>query len=73
MNDLNLVVKYTVAGDSRVHVKGAARIKVDGRGGLTLYDPESGRSEQVELGQLQSLKIQALRPAWDCQPRLAIC
>ena len=59
MKDINLLVSFTVAGDSRVHVKGAARLKVD-RGGLTLYDAQTGESEQVILGCLQSLSIQAL-------------
>jgi hypothetical protein len=53
----NLVVMFTVAGDSRLHVKGAARIKLDGRGGLTLYDADNGQVECVTLGCLESLTI----------------
>jgi hypothetical protein len=56
----NLVVTFTVAGDSRVHIKGASRIKVDGRGGLTLYDAEDRESELVNLGCLQSLTIRTV-------------
>jgi hypothetical protein len=55
-----LLVTFTVNGDSRVHVKGAARIKVDGRGGLTLYDAQSGAPELVSLGCLQTLTIRTL-------------
>lgn len=53
----NLVVMFTLAGDSRLHVKGATRIKLDGRGGLTLYDAENGQAECVNLGCLESLTI----------------
>ena len=56
----NLVVTFTVAGDSRVHVRGAARIKVDGRGGLTLFDSEKGSPELVSLGSIQSFTICSL-------------
>ena len=56
----NLVVTFTVAGDSRVHVRGAARIKVDGRGGLTLFDSEKGSQELVSLGSIQSFTICSL-------------
>ena len=56
----NLVLTFTLTGDSRVHVKGAARIKVDGRGGLTLFDVEEGRSEIVSLGRLRSLTIESV-------------
>jgi hypothetical protein len=59
MTSPNLVLTFTLAGDSRVHVRGAARIKVDGRGGLTLYDTEKG-NESVSLGSVQSLTIQSL-------------
>jgi hypothetical protein len=42
MDNLNLVVKFMLAGDAQLHVKGAARIKVDGRGGLLLYGAQGG-------------------------------
>ena len=32
MDNLNLVVKFMLAGDGLLQVKGATRIKVDGRG-----------------------------------------
>ena len=58
MDNLNLVVKFTVAGDSRLQVKSASRIKVDGRGGLLLYDAQSGGVETIELGALKSFCLQ---------------
>jgi hypothetical protein len=58
MDNLNLVVKFTVAGDSRLQVKSASRIKVDGRGGLLLYDAQGGGVETIELGALKSFGLQ---------------
>ena len=42
-------------------MKGAARIKVDGRGGLLLYDAQGGSVETIELGALQSLCLHTVR------------
>ena len=67
MTPTNLVLTFTLAGDSRVHVRGAARIKVDGRGGLTLFGAENGCAELVSLVRLRSLTIQAA-PALNAQP-----
>jgi hypothetical protein len=60
MTSPQLLVTFKVNGDSRVHVKGASRIKVDGRGGLTLYDAQGGAPELVSLGCLQALTIRTL-------------
>ena len=59
MTSTNLVLTFMLSGDSRVHVRGAARIKVDGRGGLTVFDAEKGGTEVVNLGRLRSLTIQS--------------
>ena len=67
MTPTNLVLTFTVAGDSRVHVRGAARIKVDGRGGLTLFDAGKGAKEWVSLAGLRSLTIQGV-PDMNGQP-----
>ncbi|MCU1336776.1 MAG: hypothetical protein JWO19_2357 [Bryobacterales bacterium] len=67
MTPTNLVLTFTLAGDSRVHVRGASRIKVDGRGGLTLFDAEKGGSEMVSLDCLRSLIIQTV-PGMSTQP-----
>jgi len=61
MDNLNLVVKFMMAGDGLLQVKGATRIKVDGRGGLLLYDAQGGGVETIELGALQSLCLQQVR------------
>ena len=58
MDNLNLIVKFVLAGDSRLHVKGATRIKLDGRGDLLLYDAQGGGVETIELGMLRSIRLQ---------------
>ena len=63
MDNLNLIVKFMLAGDGQVHVKGATRIKVDGRGGLLLYDTQGGAVETIELGALKSIRLQQMRHA----------
>jgi hypothetical protein len=72
MNNLNLVVRFELAGDGRIHVKRAARIKVDGRGGLTLYDARGGAVEAIDLGALKSFQLQRV-----CQvrakPAIPVC
>ena len=62
----NLVVIFRVAGDSQVHIKGASRIKVDGHGGLTLYDTDNGESELVNLDCLESLLIRTVKDSAAC-------
>jgi hypothetical protein len=64
----NLILTFTLAGDERVHVRGVARIKVDGRG-LTLFGTEKGRSELVRLGSVRSLVIQTVP---DMEPATAM-
>ena len=64
MDNLNLVVKFMVAGDSRLQVKSASRIKVDGRGGLLLYDAQGGGVETIQLGALESFCLQQV--PYDC-------
>ena len=60
MDNLNLIVKFMLAGDDRLHVKGAARIKVDGRGGLMLYDAKGGGVETIEPGAVKSIRLQQM-------------
>ena len=61
MDNPNLVVEFMLAGDGRLHVKGAARIKVDGRGGLLLYDAQGGTVETIEMGALKTFHLQHVR------------
>ncbi len=66
MDRLNLVLTFRLNGDDHVQIKGAARIKVDGRGGLTFYDVQSGSMERIELGQLQSLTLHSMDQPASC-------
>lgn len=59
----NLVLKYTVSGDSRLYVKGASRIKVDKQGVLTVYGTEIGDTESLSLARLGSLTIHSVSDA----------
>jgi len=62
MHDLNLVLRFRLAGENQLQIKGASRIKVDGRGGLMFYDVKSGKAERIEVGQLQSFSLQSVNP-----------
>jgi hypothetical protein len=63
MRDLKLVLKFQLAGETRHQVRGASRIKVDGRGGLLLYGMQNEGSERIDLGRLQSLSLLGITPA----------
>lgn len=57
MNDVNLVLKYRLAGEKQFRFKGASRIKVDGGGALMFYNVHSGQTERLEVSQLQSFSL----------------
>jgi hypothetical protein len=63
MENLNLVLKFKLAGDGNCHIRGAARIKVDGQGGLTVYDAGGEPAEKIDLTKLQSMSIQGVSGA----------
>jgi len=56
----NLVLRYKIDGDSRVHTRGAVRIRVDGCGSLVVYSAEGGKAEAVNLNSLQLLTIHSI-------------
>jgi len=60
MGNLNLVVKFKLVGDGQFRVKGIARMKVDGCGGLMLYGLEDEGAERIELRNLESLGIHSM-------------
>ena len=63
MGNQNLILKFKLAGDDRFHVKGAARIKVDGRGAMLLYNKQNRAVETIDLRALRSFCIQQVNPA----------
>jgi hypothetical protein len=68
MHDLHLVLKFRLAGDNQFQTRGASRIKVDGRGGLMFYDVQRGRTERIEVGQLQSFTLLPMNPVRGATP-----
>lgn len=63
MQDLKLVLQFQRTGESRQQVRGASRIKVDGRGGVLLYDAQGERSERIDIGGLSSFHLLGILPA----------
>jgi hypothetical protein len=59
MSDLRMVIKFKLAGDSQHRVKGAVRMKVDGRGSLLLY---GGQGEVIESLQVRDLEAFSIHP-----------
>lgn len=60
MEGLNLVLSFKLVGDRDCRVCSATRIKIDGRGGLTLYHGRNSREETIDLAALQSLSIRSM-------------
>jgi hypothetical protein len=63
MDDLNLVLKFHLAGEVQLQIRGASRIKLDGRGGLTYYDVQSHKTERIEFDRLQSFSLLPIKAA----------
>jgi hypothetical protein len=58
MNQLNLVLKFRLEGDTQVQARGVSRIEIDGRGGMVLYNAQGRPVEQVRLNDLKAFDIQ---------------
>jgi hypothetical protein len=63
MDHINLVLKFRLAGNGELQIKGVARIKLDGRGGLIFYEVHSGETQRIAVGQLDSLSVLSMPPA----------
>jgi hypothetical protein len=59
--DPQLFLKYTLAGDDRLHVKPAFRIVIEGKGGLLVYGSMGSRAESIELSNVQWFSIHKVR------------
>ena len=57
MNNLNLLLSFKLADDPALQVRGAARIEVDARGGLVVYDSQTGAPERFPISQMKSFLI----------------
>ena len=62
MQDLKLVLQFQRTGEAAQQVRGASRIKVDGRGVL-LFDAQGKRSERIDIGSLRSFHLLGIPPA----------
>jgi len=63
MDQPNLILKYKRYDEAEPRVVGAARIRIDGRGGLILYSSQSRIPEWISLSGLESLAFQPVGPA----------
>lgn len=68
MTDLNLVLKFQLAGEDQFQVRGAARIKIDGSGMLLFYDVQSGATEKIQVDRLQSFSMLSVNPLTSQSP-----
>lgn len=57
MENLNFILQYKLASDRSFRAHGAARIKIDGQGGLIVYS-ENGMAEKIMLSDLVAMSIQ---------------
>ena len=67
MEHLNFVLQYKLASDQSLRVSGAARIKIDGRGGLIVYS-QDGMAEKIMLSDLVAMSIQAVERQAHARP-----
>jgi hypothetical protein len=72
LKSLNLILKFKLAGDAQVHVKGATRIRVDGLGNLLLCDAHSGAMERIELKKLETFQIHSITNIGTRDPLMAM-
>jgi len=57
MNNVNLLLTFKWAGDAVLQARTATRIRVDGLGGLVVYDAATGEAERLPLESMNSLCI----------------
>ncbi len=72
MEKLNLVLKFKLIGEGQCHVRGAASIKIDGRGDVTVYERPGDAGEVIDSERLQSLWIQPVLCAGHSLPTAAL-
>jgi hypothetical protein len=60
MEQANLVLRFKLAHEDHYQTKWVARVTVDGRGGLTYSDVQSGRTEKISLAQVRSFSLRSL-------------
>jgi hypothetical protein len=63
MKTLNLILRFRLAVDAELQVKGASRIIIDGSGNLVLHNLDDALPERINLAGVHSLSIQAMHPS----------
>jgi hypothetical protein len=58
--EVNLLLRYKIGGESGPRFKGAARIRLDGAGCLTVTDARTGSLETIPLKTIELLSIQSV-------------
>jgi len=60
MKDLTLILKFQLAQDAELQVRGATRITIDGSGDLLVHSDGGVPEERISLSSVHSLGIQAM-------------
>jgi hypothetical protein len=60
MNDPKLFVQFELNEEKENHVQPAARMKLDGRGGLILYDDAHQIVDMIRIRNLRALAIHSI-------------
>lgn len=60
MANLNILLKYKLAGNAELQVKSGARIQIDGQGALIIYDSGNAAPEEIQIAQLNALCIRSV-------------
>jgi len=63
MDKTNLILKFKRYGEQEAHVVGATRIRIDGRGGVILYSPNSRIPEWISLSGVETVAVQPVNRA----------
>jgi hypothetical protein len=57
-NRANLILRLKRSDDPQWQLRGVARFRLDGHGGMILWDAETGKSETIEVARLEAVVIE---------------
>jgi len=60
MKNLTVILKFQLAQDAELQVRGATRITIDGSGDLLVHSDRGVPEERISLSSVRSLGIQAM-------------
>lgn len=61
MAELPLLVRFQLSGDTEFRVEPVARLKVDGCGGVVLYDREDRAIKALPIAKLERFSIHSIQ------------